>query len=171
MKIIITESQYSLLIEERKNHEERYNIPDMSTVLVELQDSGEVPKSLKVDKYRMFDEYREMEEISNELHDILQETPGGIPRDKLMYVVNKTDRLIKFGKMINYPIHLNIFKNKNGTEFIQARSSIVTDEGRIMVNAYIGSTDVYKGGVDDEEANMRGRKALYKKMRKHFIDE
>jgi hypothetical protein len=73
--------------------------------------------------------------------------------------------------MINYPIHLNIFKNKNGTEFIQARSSIMTDEGRIMVNAYIGSTDVYKGGVDDEEAMMRGRKALYKKMRKYFIDE
>ena len=64
MKYIITERQYSLvsklLVEERKKHEERYVAPKLSTVLYELSDSEEVPKSLKVDKFRMFDEYREI---------------------------------------------------------------------------------------------------------------
>ena len=61
MKIIVTEKQYSLvsklLVEERKKHEERYVAPKVSTVLYELGHSEEVPKSLKVDKFRMFDEF------------------------------------------------------------------------------------------------------------------
>jgi hypothetical protein len=59
MKIIITEKQYSLvsklLVEQRKKHQERYVVPKMSTILYELKDSEEVPKSLQVDKFRMFD--------------------------------------------------------------------------------------------------------------------
>jgi hypothetical protein len=175
MKYIITERQYSLvsklLVEERKKHEERYVVPKVSTVLYELRDSEEVPKSLKVDKFRMFDEYREMEEISKELHNILQEIPGSIPGEYVIDTLKKVERLINFGRMLYQAIHLNIYTDKYGNEFIQARSSILTDDGRIMVNAYIGSPNVYKGGVNDEEANMRGRKAIYKKIRKYFIDE
>ena len=68
MKIIITERQHSLvnklLVEERKKQEERYVPPKLSTVLTDLAYSEEVPKSLKVDKFSMFDEYNEMVEIS-----------------------------------------------------------------------------------------------------------
>jgi hypothetical protein len=175
MKIIITESQYGLvsklLSEQRKKYEERYDVPRLSTVLIELQNSEGVPKSLKVDKFRMFDEYQEMEEISNELHNILRETPGSIPGEKFEEVLKNTERLIDFGKMLNSPINLNIYKDKNDNEFIHARTSILTDDGRIWVTSYVGSPNVYKGGINDEEANMRGRKGLYKKMRKYFIDD
>jgi hypothetical protein len=175
MKIIITEKQYSLvsklLVEERKKHEERYVVPKVSTVLYELSDSDEVPKSLKVDKFRMFDEYREMEEISKELHNILQEIPGSIPGEYVIDTLKKVERLINFGRMLYQAIHLNIYKDKYDNEFISARTSILTDDGRVTLVAYVGSPNVYKGGINDEEAMMRGRKALYKKMRKHFIDE
>jgi hypothetical protein len=119
----------------------------------------------------MFDEYREMEEISKELHHYFQENREGIFENDVRYILGKAENLIDFGRMLNQPIHLNIYTDKNGNEFIQARSSILTDDGRIMANAYIGSPKVYKGGINDEEANMRGRKALYKKIRKYFIDE
>jgi hypothetical protein len=175
MKIIITEKQYSLvsklLTEQRKKHEERYVAPKVSTVLYELSDSDEVPKSLKVDKFRMFDEYGEMEEISKELHDILKDTPESIPGEYVIEVVKKVQRLINFGRMLYQAIHLNIYKDKYDNEFISARTSILTDDGRVTLVAYVGSPNVYKGGINDEEAMMRGRKALYKKMRKHFIDE
>jgi len=175
MKIIITEKQYSLvsklLVEERKKHEERYVVPKVSTVLDELSESDEVPKSLKVDKFRIFDEYREMEEISKEIHNILQEIPGSIPGEFVKDVFQKVERLIDFGRMLYQAIHLNIYKDKYDNEFISARTSILTDDGRVSLVAYVGSPNVYKGGINDEEAMMRGRKALYKKMRKHFIDE
>jgi hypothetical protein len=143
----------------------------VSTVLDELSESDEVPKSLKVDKFRMFDEYREMEEISKELHNILQEIPGSIPGEFVKDVFQKVERLIDFGRMLYQAIHLNIYKDKYDNEFISARTSILTDDGRVALVAYVGSPNVYKGGINDEEAMMRGRKALYKKMRKHFIDE
>jgi hypothetical protein len=98
MRIIITEKQYSLvsklLVEERKKHEERYVVPKVSTILDELSESDEVPKSLKVDKFRMFDEYREMEEISKEIHNILQEIPGSIPGEYVIDTLKKVERLI-----------------------------------------------------------------------------
>jgi hypothetical protein len=159
------------LVEERKKHEERYVVPKVSTVLDELSESDEVPKSLKVDKFRMFDEYREMEEISKEIHNILQEIPGSIPGEFIKDVFQKVERLIDFGRMLYQAIHLNIYKDKYDNEFISARTSILTDDGRVTLAAYVGSPNVYKGGINDEEAMMRGRKALYKKMRKHFIDE
>jgi GT2 family glycosyltransferase len=94
-----------------------------------------------------------------------------VMNNDIIVAPNFVERLINFGRMLYQAIHLNIYTDKNGNEFIQARSSILTDDGRIMANAYIGSPKVYKGGINDEEANMRGRKALYKKIRKYFIDE
>lgn len=175
MRYIITERQYSLvsrlLTEQRKKHEERYVAPKLSTVLSELGHSEEVPKSLKVDKFNMFDEYNEMVEISKEIHNILQETPESIFGDYVFNVFEKVERLIEFGRMLYQPIYLNIYKDKYDNEFIQARTSVLTDNGRVYVAAYVGSPNVYKEGINDEEAMMRGRKALYKKMRKYFIDK
>ena len=175
MKIIITERQHSLvnklLVEERKKQEERYVPPKLSTVLTDLAYSEEVPKSLKVDKFSMFDEYNEMVEISKWVHNVLKETPDSIPGECVKDVFEKVERLIDFGRMFHQPIHLNIFKDKHENEFISARTSVLTDDGRVTLVAYVGSPNVYKGGVNDEEAMMRGRKALYKKMRKYFIVE
>lgn len=176
MKIIVTGIQLGmvgkLLTEQKKQQGERYDSPEMSTVLFELQKSGKVPKSLKVEKFRMFDEYIEMEDISNQLHDILKNTPDGIPRDKFIDVIKSTDRLIKFGRMLNHPINLYIFVDKTGNEFIQARSSIMDKvDGKKTISVYLGSTNVYKGGINDEEANMRGRMGIYKKLRKYFLGE
>ena len=175
MKIIITERQHSLvnklLVEERKKQEERYVPPKLSTVLTDLAYSEEVPKSLKVDKFSMFDEYNEMVEISKWVHNVLKETPESIPGEFVKDVLKKVERLIDFGRMFHQPIHLNIFSDKYGNEFIQARSSVLTDDGRVLANAYVGSPNVYKGRENDEEAMMRGRKALLKKMRKYFIVE
>lgn len=175
MKIIVTERQHSLvsrlLVEERKKQEERYVAPKVSTVLYELGHSEEVPKSLKVDKFRMFDEYNEIVETSKEIHNILKGDPESIPGEFVIEVLKKVERLINFGRMFHQPIHLNIFSDKYGNEFIQARSSVLTDDGRVLANAYVGSPNVYKGRENDEEAMMRGRKAIYKKIRKYFIGE
>ena len=119
----------------------------------------------------MFDEYNEMVEISKWVHNVLKETPESIPGEFVKDVLKKVERLIDFGRMFHQPIHLNIFSDKYGNEFIQARSSVLTDDGRVLANAYVGSPNVYKGRENDEEAMMRGRKALLKKMRKYFIVE
>ena len=93
MKIIITERQHSLvnklLVEERKKQEERYVPPKLSTVLTDLAYSEEVPKSLKVDKFSMFDEYNEMVEISKWVHNVLKETPDSIPGEFVKDVFEK----------------------------------------------------------------------------------
>jgi site-specific DNA-cytosine methylase len=64
----------------------------------------------------------------------------------------------------------------NSHEFIQVNKprffifenvkGLLSDDGGKTFQEWLD-----KGGINDEEAMMRGRKALYKKMRKHFIDE
>ena len=81
------------------------------------------------------EEYREMEIIANEIILILRPNGNryneeGIKHPVPLEAIKKAERLIQYVNLLRHPIHLNEFKNKNGSVFYQARASIKDSNGK-----------------------------------------
>ena len=88
-----------------------------------------------------------------------------------MEAVQKAERLIQYVNLLRHPIHINEFKNKNGSIFYQARASIKDSNGKkVWLNGYIGPSHKFYKGVDDPFAIEIGRAAVLKKLRKFYIN-
>ena len=122
------------------------------------------------------EEYREMEIIANEIIQILRPNGNrykeeGIKHPVPLEAVQKAERLIQYLNLLRHPIHINEFKNKNGSIFYQARASIKDQNGKkVWLNGYIGPSHKFYKGIDDPFAIEIGRAAVLKKLRKFYID-
>ena len=122
------------------------------------------------------EEYREMEIIANEIIQILHPNGNryneeGIKHPVPLEVVQKAERLIQYVNLLRHPIHLNEFKNKNGSVFYQARASIKDQNGKkVWLNGYIGPSHKFYKGIDDPFAIEIGKAAVLKKLRKFYLD-
>ena len=129
-----------------------------------------------LESYANTEEYKEMEKIANEIVQLVYPSrkryrEEGIVNAVPMEAVQKADRLIKYVKLLRHPIHLNEFKNKNGSVFYQARASIKDSNGKkVWLNGYIGPSHKFYKGIDDPFAIEIGRAAVLKKLRKFYID-
>ena len=122
------------------------------------------------------EEYKEMEKIADEIFQLLYPNrkrykEDGIKHPVPLEAIKKAERLIQYVNLLRHPIHLNEFKNKNGSVFYQARASIKDQNGKkVWLNGYIGPSHKFYKGVDDPFAIEIGRKAVLKKLRKFYID-
>lgn len=122
------------------------------------------------------DEYKEMEVISNEIIELL--FPNGkkfeveeMRRPAPLKAIINIEKLIKYANLLRHPIHINEFKNKNGSVFYQARASIKDRNGKkVMLNGYIGPSHKFYKGIEDPQAIEIGRNAVLKKLRKFYIN-
>ncbi len=129
-----------------------------------------------LESYANTEEYKEMEKIAKEIVQLVYPSrkryrEEGIVNAVPMEAVQKADRLIKYVKLLRHPIHLNEFKNKNGSIFYQARASIKDSNGKkVWLNGYIGPSHKFYKGIDDPFAIEIGRAAVLKKLRKFYLD-
>ena len=122
------------------------------------------------------EEYKEMEKIADEIFQLLYPNrkrykEDGIKHPVPLEAIKKAERLIQYINLLRHPIHLNEFKNKNGSVFYQARASIKDQNGKkVWLNGYIGPSHKFYKGIDDPFAIEIGRAAVLKKLRKFYID-
>lgn len=122
------------------------------------------------------EEYKEMEITANEIIQILRPNGKRYNEEGIKYpvpleAIKKAERLIQYVNLLRHPIHLNEFKNKNGSVFYQARASIKDQNGKkVWLNGYIGPSHKFYKGIEDPFAIEIGRAAVLKKLRKFYID-
>jgi hypothetical protein len=90
------------------------------------------------------------------------------PRILMIKTIDAFDTLDKVYAFINHPIHINVFKNKSGNAYLQARTTIKEDNKVKWISAYIGPENEYIKGVDDPFAIMKGTTQLRKKLWKYY---
>ena len=122
------------------------------------------------------EEYKEMEKIADEIFQLLYPNrkrykEDGIKHPVPLEAIKKAERLIQYINLLRHPIHLNEFKNKNGSVFYQARASIKDQNGKkVWLNGYIGPSHKFYKGIDDPFAIEIGRAVVLKKLRKFYLD-
>jgi hypothetical protein len=128
----------------------------------------------KVSDFDDLDPEFEKEEISaiNEKLESISESLG-VSREvfHMIYrVVHEIDYLNKITKMIDHPVHMNVFNDKYGNKFIQARTSLRDKYGKLVsINAYVGSVKKFEKGENDPRAISLGKALVRKKMKKYFL--
>ncbi len=78
-----------------------------------------------------------------------------------------------YHNLLKHPIHINIFKDRYGNQYLQARTTIkVKSTGKnISVNTYVGSVNEFPNGINDSKAIEKGKILLRNKlMKKHLLD-
>jgi virulence-associated protein VapD len=78
------------------------------------------------------------------------------------------DNLDNIYTFINHPIHLNVFKNKSGNTYLQARTTIKENNKVKWISAYVGPANEYIKGVEDPFALRKGTTLIRKKLIKHY---
>ena len=122
------------------------------------------------------EEYKEMEKIADEIFQLLYPNGKRYKEDGIklaipLEAVQKAERIIRYVNLLRHPIHINEFKNKNGSIFYQARASIKDSRRKkVWINGYIGPSHKFYKGVDDPFAIEIGRAAVLKKLRKFYLD-
>jgi hypothetical protein len=72
--------------------------------------------------------------------------------------------LKRIRKFLNHPIHVNIYKDKYGNKYLQARSSYTSDGKLKQVNAYVGSLNDFPEGTKSLDAMKKGKILIRKKL-------
>lgn len=139
MKYIVSENQLNLIIEATSSGKLIGKIPS-SSIIRSLKDSSNVPPQLKLDEYVGTEEYNIIKDISEQIHyDLNNESDFENRYEFITSITENIDEIIKYSRLLHYPIHVNKYQDKNGNIFLQARSSVNIDGTKKWVNAYIGS--------------------------------
>ena len=89
--------------------------------------------------------------------------------DKFSELIEFFSQLKKYTELLEHPIRINQYKDKYENIYLQARTSLKDEKGRMKsINAYVGTLKDYPDGVDDKDAIIRGKKLLRNKIKKYF---
>ena len=84
-------------------------------------------------------------------------------------ILTNLQTLENYIRLIEHPIHINEFKDKNGNIYLQARTSIKDNKGKTRwISAYVGSLNDYPKGVNDETALEKAKPLIRRKLKKYF---
>ncbi len=170
MKYIVSENQLNLIIEATSSGKLIGKIPS-SSIIRSLKDSSDVPPQLKLDEYVGTEEYNIIKDISEQIHyDLNNESDFENRYEFITSITENIDEIIKYARLLHYPIHVNKYQDKNGNIFLQARSSVNIDGTKKWVNSYIGSIKDFPQGVDDPNAKRLGSELVRKKLAKYILD-
>ncbi len=128
---------------------------------------GTIPSIFKELNSKLeFDDY-------NAVANLVADFPKLMGKDEELGLVTRVlSRLVKLENYLNwieYPIHINEFKDKYGNTYLQARTSIKDEFGKTKwVNSYIGALKDFPKGINDSEALKKGKTLIRKKLKKYF---
>lgn len=116
-------------------------------------------------------EKEEINAIKEKLESIMESLDVSKEAFQMIFkVVFEIDYLSKISSMIAHPVHMNVFNDKYGNKFIQARTSLRDKYGKLVsINAYVGSVKKFEKGENDPRAISLGKALVRKKMRKYFL--
>ena len=92
------------------------------------------------------------------------ESNGGDNLGLIITANNLLNKLKRIKKFLNHPINLNIYKDKYGNKYLQARSSYTSDGKLKQVNAYVGSLNDFPEGTKSLDAMKKGKILIRKKL-------
>lgn len=114
-------------------------------------------------------EKEQIEDINNHLNELSKMVEQNKDFIQATILVNHLTYLDRYTKLLDYPIYINQFKDKNNNIFLQARTTIKDDLGKTKwVNAYVGTLKDYPKGINDSEAIKKGQILIRKKLKGYF---
>ena len=167
MKYIITESQYKLL--ESSIYDD--DIKTIEDFKHSISDEGEYKDILS--DITVGDAYKDkIKHILNRIRELVYSSgdDDGISNVEKSYeTINLVNRLNRMKKFLNYPVHINEFKDKYGNIYLQARTSIKDEDGKTKwVNSYVGALKDFPDGINSLDALIKGKALLRKKFESLF---
>ncbi len=128
---------------------------------------------IQVNDFESLDPELEKEELKeiNERLASLKKSLGTREELKTMLEVARNFEYLKgIANILDHPIHMNVFSDKYGNKFIQARTSLRDKGGKmVLINAYVGSVKKFEKGENDPRAISKGKALVRKKMKKYFL--
>ena len=111
-------------------------------------------------------EYKEkIRKVLKQVRDLEHyESEGGDNLGLIITANNLFNKLKRIRKFLNHPIHVNIYKDKYGNKYLQARSSYTSDGKLKQVNAYVGSLNDFPEGTKSLDAMKKGKILIRKKL-------
>jgi hypothetical protein len=163
MKYIITESQYKLL-ESSIGDDDLKTIEDFKH---SISDEGEYKDILS--DITVGDEYKDkIKKALNRIRELVYSSgdDDGISNIEKSYeTINLVNRLKRIKKFLNYPIHINEYKDKYGNVYLQARTSIRDNSNKKKwVSSYVGALKDFPDGINSLDALIKGKALLRKKI-------
>jgi hypothetical protein len=86
----------------------------------------------------------------------------------IINTINILESLGNIKKLIEQPVNINIFRDKNDNQFLQARTTFNHNGKTKWVNAYVGSIKQYPKGVNDPDAIKKGQILIRQKIKSYF---
>jgi hypothetical protein len=127
---------------------------------------GSIPTPLKKLNNKLeHEDIESIEEIISNLSSIVK--PSEV--NNLIKVLSLLKKLEDYIKWAEHPVHVNEFKNKYGSTYLQARTSIKDEKGKTKwVSAYLGSLSEFPKGVNDPKAIEMAKPLIRKKLKKIY---
>lgn len=126
-----------------------------------------IREDLGMDILKNIDEFKELNGYEDiiEATNIIKESTGepSCFRNILKVLIN-LDNLEMYDNILKHPIYINLFRDKNGNQYLQARASIKVNSKVVWVNAYVGKLSEFHKGVNDPNAISKGKKLVRKKL-------
>ena len=145
------------------------DLNDKIILLYKIKDDLGLDIIKNIEELRELNVYEEMIKNSNIIKESVEDPQCF---KNILKVLINLDNLEMYDNLLKHPIYINLFRDKNGNQYLQARSSIKFNNKVIWVNAYVGKLSEYAKGVDDPNALIKGkmlvRKKLFEKYRDYF---
>jgi hypothetical protein len=111
-------------------------------------------------------EYKEkIRKVLKQVRDLEHYESNGEDNLGLIITANNLfNKLKRIKKFLNHPINLNIYKDKYGNKYLQARSSYTSDGKLKQVNGYVGSLNDFPEGVKSLDAMKKGKILIRRKL-------
>jgi len=108
-------------------------------------------------------------EVNDEMEKLRQIVSDKNVFSRLIACLISLEQIDNFLEILNHKFKINLFTDKYGNKYLQARTRIKVGHEMVWVNAYLGTLAEYPKGISDPLALEKGGILLRKKMLKLFL--
>jgi superoxide dismutase len=162
MKILLKESQYIKLLKEYTDDKELSSIEDLEHV---ISDEGEFKDILSDDTTEDVYKNKIKTYLNNLRYIIFSSYNSDMSSvEKTFKIINLINKLRRIKNLLNQSVYINIYSNKYGSEYLQARTSQKIDGKTKWINAFVGSVKDFPEKTKSAEALKLGKTLIRKKL-------